>query len=86
MTLLPGSDLQLGRLGKRKKEGGEQGALMAGAGEGFDDSELIYSLIRVMYCIVQYCMVSYGFYGIAWFLWYCMGVNAIQKREKRGRL
>ena len=81
MTLLPGSDLQLGRHGKRKKEGGEQGA-----GEGFDDSELIYSLIRVMYCIARYCMVSYGFYGIAWFLWYCMGVNAIQKREKRGRL
>ena len=47
---------------------------MAGASEGFDDSELIYSLIRVMYCIARYCMVSYGFmvlhgfYGIAWAL------------------
>ena len=41
---------------------------MAGAGEGFDDSELISSLIRVMYCIARYCMVSYGFYGIAWAL------------------
>ena len=31
-------------------------------------------------------MVLHGFYGIAWILWYCMGVNAIQKREKRGQL
>ena len=55
---------------RRRRAGGFDGR----GGEGFDDSELIYSLIRVMYCIARYCMVSYGFmvlhgfYGIAWAL------------------